>query len=38
MNRIDATKWRQEFWIIIKAHKRTVDTRVFTKEKILKLV
>jgi hypothetical protein len=38
MSRIDATRWRRKFWIIIKAHERTVDTRVSTREKILKLV
>jgi len=38
MNRIDATRWRRKIWIIIKAQKRTVDTKVYTKEKRLKLV
>jgi hypothetical protein len=38
MSRIDATRWLRKIWIIIRAHKTTIDTRVSIREEILKLV
>lgn len=38
MSRIDVTIWRWKNWIMIRAHKRIVNTWVFAREEILELV